>query len=311
MSKTFTCLALLGLLGAQSAAQTVVSGFDDVSAPVAFKQIFPGLDNGPIVITEGGRFAGGVILDDLLFDQAATSGGNILATCDTCWLGDQAQTMLPGTISAFFAGLQDRVELDVINGVGFGNGTFVLTARDAGGAVIAVDQVVVGPAGGPNSVKHLAVSAPGIQSMVVSTQLPAGYTFAIDTVEQTVFDSVFVNLGHSLAGTLGAPTLSGFGSLVAGEPLALSLDGALSGAAAVLILGFGQVDAPFKQGVLVPSPDVIFPAQTVSGAGGLAPVFATPAGIPAATTLVLQYWIADAGAPAGYAASNGLSMTTP
>ena len=69
--------------------------------------------------------------------------------------------------------------------------------------------------------------------------------------------------------------------------------------------------APFKQGVLVPSPDVLIPSLPLDGIGGLVLSFAWPTGLPPDVTTWHQYWIPDPGAPAGFAASNGVEAAAP
>ena len=48
-----------------------------------------------------------------------------------------------------------------------------------------------------------------------------------------------------------------------------------------------------------------------SGAGSKTLGSHWPAGVPSGFSFWSQWWIADAGAPAGYAASNGVRGTTP
>ena len=78
-----------------------------------------------------------------------------------------------------------------------------------------------------------------------------------------------------------------------------------------LLIGLSALFAPFKGGVLVPNPSImIFGLPT--GPAGVLPLTAHwPAGLPASFTLYFQHWILDPGGPAGLAASNGLSGTTP
>ena len=63
--------------------------------------IAPGFENGPVLDYADATIVGGVILNDALFGNGATSEPNILATCDTCLLGD-FQTGLPGMITGGF-----------------------------------------------------------------------------------------------------------------------------------------------------------------------------------------------------------------
>ena len=80
--------------------------------------------------------------------------------------------------------------------------------------------------------------------------------------------------------------------------------------ALTLGVGLSALNVPFKGGMLGPNPDALFPLP-IDGAGNiLLSTFWDPA-IPGAFTTYFQYWIPDAAAINGFAASNGLSATTP
>jgi len=118
------------------------------------------------------------------------------------------------------------------------------------------------------------------------------------------------DLGSGLAGTGGlVPALVGEGPLTGGSANGLVMTDALPGAGATLVAGFSRIDAPFKGGVLVPSPDVLLAGLTVDATGGTTLPFTWPTGIPAGTTLAFQQWVVDAGGPAGLSATNGLEGT--
>ncbi|HEX5010110.1 MAG TPA: hypothetical protein VFY71_06895 [Planctomycetota bacterium] len=121
---------------------------------------------------------------------------------------------------------------------------------------------------------------------------------------------VWTDVGHALAGAGGAPVLKGSGQLVGDSVLKLALSGAAASAPATLVIGLTEIDAPFKGGVLVPAADLLAPLVTSPG-GGLALSGKWPAGVPSGALLFLQMWVADAGGPKGFAASNGLKATTP
>ena len=121
----------------------------------------------------------------------------------------------------------------------------------------------------------------------------------------------WTELGDALAGTLGEPTLSGSGDLLPLAPVSLSLGNALPGGSAWLLIGLSALNAPFKGGVLVPNPDIILGPLGLSGAGDLDLNTFWPSGVPSGFTSYYQAWIPDAAGPKGYAASNGLSATTP
>ncbi len=303
--RRLACRAALiaGLVTPAVHADALRFDFDDVSAPGAFHQIFPGFDNGPTLDYAGALFEGGVILSDVLFGNSATSGPNILATCDTCGLGDgPPPTMLPGEITVTLDAPADSVRLDVINGFGGGPGTFTLTARDGGGAVLATDSVVAGPMGSASFVQRLDVSADDIASFTVTTGLSTGYTFAIDTVVIGEWE----NLGNALAGTLGEPALLGEGAILRGETFDLTLTNALPGGSAFFVMGFSTINAPFKFGVLVPSVDILIGGLPIDGTGTLSFGIPWPPGIPAGTKTYYQHWIPDGAGPVGFAASNAV-----
>ena len=121
----------------------------------------------------------------------------------------------------------------------------------------------------------------------------------------------FEDLGDGLAGTQGVPVLEGDGTLLPADPVSLALSHALAFAPATLVVGFSEVGAPLKGGVLVPSPDMLVTGFVTDGSGSLTLNAAWPTGVPPGFSVWLQQWIVDAGAPQGLAASNGLRATTP
>ncbi len=119
------------------------------------------------------------------------------------------------------------------------------------------------------------------------------------------------SVGGALAGTAGLPTLTGVGLGLGGDPVTLSLTSAKSAAASWLFIGFSAANAPFKGGVLVPSPDLVLGPFPTSGAGALVLPGTWPVGIPGLVSLWFQSWIQDPAGPKGFAASNGVSCLTP
>lgn len=115
------------------------------------------------------------------------------------------------------------------------------------------------------------------------------------------------DLGKGLVGHLGqAPALQGEGFLVGGMPMRLSLDHALAGAFATLILGLDELCHPFKGGFLVPTIDLLVPGFVTDPSGSIVLELEWPVGIPSGTTMFLQWWIVDAAGPFGLTASNGV-----
>lgn len=128
--------------------------------------------------------------------------------------------------------------------------------------------------------------------------------------EVIITPTQWVDLLNALPGTAGvAPVLGGEGTLLDGDPLQLTLTDALPNSSAALIVGFTQIDAPFKGGVLVPNANLVIPGLPTGPLGVFALPATWPAGIPAGFVTYFQYWVTDAGGPLGFSASNGLSGT--
>jgi len=122
--------------------------------------------------------------------------------------------------------------------------------------------------------------------------------------------SPWAQQGAGLPGTHGVPAIDGAGTLLPGEPLELSLEGAREQAAAWLVVGLSALQAPFKGGLLVPYPDLLV-ALDSGPAGALELASTWPAGVPSGFAAWFQWWIQDPAGPAGFAASAGLRGTTP
>lgn len=129
---------------------------------------------------------------------------------------------------------------------------------------------------------------------------------------QSWANPAWTDLGFPLAGFSGDPLLVGCGSLDAGLGAAISLTNAIPFSTAYIVLGFSELNAPFKGGTLVPNftPGLIkgFPTNA-SGAFLIDTTW--PAGVPSGADVYFQYWIVDAAGPAGFSASNAVRGTTP
>ena len=121
----------------------------------------------------------------------------------------------------------------------------------------------------------------------------------------------WTDLGNGLAGTNGIPALVGSGLLTAGSATKVTLSQGKPSSPAAFVVGTSAINAPFKQGVLVPFPSylLLVPALPPSGAAGLN--FNWPAGLPSAFSLYWQVLVNDPAGPAGFALSNALQSTTP
>lgn len=121
----------------------------------------------------------------------------------------------------------------------------------------------------------------------------------------------WLDLGGAVAGFGGmAPELSGHGALTPGAETTLTLREGAPSAPAVLVLGFSSLGAPFLGGVLQPSPDVLL-GLVLDAQGRFEVSWPWPADIPTGAPHLLQAWVQDAQAVAGWSASNGLSALAP
>ena len=108
-----------------------------------------------------------------------------------------------------------------------------------------------------------------------------------------------------------APELRGEGPLTAGSPWSLELAIAKRFSPATFVVGLSTLSAPFKGGVLVPSPNVVLSGFQTSGQGRIGLQGLWPAGVPSGSSVWVQAWVVDNGGPAGLAASNAVLATTP
>ncbi|RKY16803.1 MAG: hypothetical protein DRQ55_17250 [Planctomycetota bacterium] len=145
-----------------------------------------------------------------------------------------------------------------------------------------------------------------------SNNLVAGDTNGKDLFLRTMeWPSPWGDLGQGLAGTNGMPALQATGDLTGGSTVTLTLSDALPLGSTALVLGFSQLDAPFRGGTLVPFPDIMVIGLPIDAAGTQVIADTWPLGVPSGAEIFVQHWFADAGAVHGFAASNGLSGTTP
>ncbi len=144
--------------------------------------------------------------------------------------------------------------------------------------------------------------------MIRRLLVPAGLALALCVAPAVAGDcfNPWTDLGNGLAGSSGEPQLAGYGSLVGGTRVTLSLTDALPGAPASLVVGFSALEAPFKGGVLVPSADFVLSGFLTGPLGGVEISAKWPEGVPDGTDVRYQFWVSDAGAPQGFAASNGV-----
>jgi len=187
----------------------------------------------------------------------------------------------------------------------------VLSGRDA--SVLAIfGGLAVGDQTGAAVAGAGDLDGNGLPDVIVGS--PGSDGPAQNAGKVTFFSAIHViwaDLGGGIAGSSGTPTLTGKSLLVANGPLMLLVEGAKSNAPLTLVVGFAELGAAFKGGVLWPQPQVLMPGLVVGGSGSLAIDATWPAGVPSGFELLLQAWIIDASAVQGLAATNGLRGLTP
>jgi hypothetical protein len=140
---------------------------------------------------------------------------------------------------------------------------------------------------------------------------PPGLAGADGYVVKVHLKGPWASVGPGLAGSSGVPKLAGAGTLCADMPISLTLTRAKPNGSATLVAGLSALLAPFKGGTFVPAPLVLVSGLPVAANGSVVIQGLWPAGVPSGLTLYFQYWIPDAAAVQGMAASNGLSATAP
>ncbi|RKY18923.1 MAG: hypothetical protein DRQ55_12065 [Planctomycetota bacterium] len=168
----------------------------------------------------------------------------------------------------------------------------------------------LGITGAPKLQQSTAVSDDG--TVVVGGALGStGFNSNAGFIAEFTSTGTWSDLGHALAGALGDPVLTGGGDLLPFSTVNIALSAALPNGSAWLLIGLSALNAPFKAGVLVPSPDMTLGPLAIDGTGSLSMSSFWPAGVPSGFTSYFQYWIPDAAGVQGFAASNGLGATTP
>jgi hypothetical protein len=270
----------------------------------------------PVHVAVGGQPVGLVLADldgDALLDLVfADSAGNRVVSM----LGDgeghfaQVQSLTvpggPGELSAgaldprdtldLLVSLAGTDELAMLRGAGDGTFSHVATlshVTDPSRSALAdfdEDGVLDGAVG-------TSTAPTGAVIVARNATYPAG--------------SPFTDLGHAKKGTNGFPIQLADGTLQVGTPLAFALTNGLPLGNTSLVLGFSQINAPFKGGVMVPAVDVLITPLPMDATGTVTLVSLWPPAIPSGFTFYLQFWFKDAGALLNEAGSSGLRVVTP
>ncbi|MCB9897434.1 MAG: VCBS repeat-containing protein [Planctomycetes bacterium] len=132
----------------------------------------------------------------------------------------------------------------------------------------------------------------------------------IATLVNQYYDSWW-NLGDALPGMGAPPRLVGHGDMAPGSTVLLRATGGAPSTSAWIVLGLGGLQAPFKGGVLAPTPDLVLGGIVTDSDGNVLLPFAWPAGSFTGLEVWWQLWMSDADGPAGFTATNGLLQIPP
>ena len=119
----------------------------------------------------------------------------------------------------------------------------------------------------------------------------------------------FEDLGGAARGELGDPVLSGYGSLLPGEPARLRLASAAPDSPVLLALSVRSTPVPLFGGLFHPTPGTRFFVGSTDALGRLDITFPWPAW-PSVTPMYLQAVVIDPAAPGGVSLSNALRGET-
>ena len=255
---------------------------------------FVGLMSADATTMEWATFLGGTSTDGVLAIDIDDSGAVVLT-------GQTSSADFPTTPGAFeenhSGGLADVfVSFLTNNGSTLGYSTFL--GPSTAGAAYGTAIHFVGPGEVVVGGKAVSPSHP---------VTPGAYDEDFNNIfiSHLAVDLTWADLEHGLAGSAGIPILAGSGDLTGGSLVTLDVSRCLALSTAWYVLGLSKLQAPFKGGTLVPSPDVYAPVP-VNGTGQASVSFTWPVGIPAGVPTYYQVWVVDPVGPKGFSASNGL-----
>ncbi|MSR47609.1 MAG: CRTAC1 family protein, partial [Planctomycetes bacterium] len=120
----------------------------------------------------------------------------------------------------------------------------------------------------------------------------------------------WADLGHSLAGTNGAPTLTMSGDMRPTSLVTGDIDNALQNAPLLLVVGLSPMCLEFAGGCLVPAIDAVLNLST-DGSGHASFSDCVGDDVEAGASFFIQALVLDPGATDGFAFTNAVSGTTP
>lgn len=277
--------------------------------------------DGMSLASSEGTFWRAIDFDDARGDAWLREGNNVIRARRG---GDNATTAVDVVV--------DVPDADAVNGQN-------VAWLDLGGAGAAIyNDRATTASGQPATTVIRAVDAAGTPLEIAwsGASLPAGngyYAFAYHAPSRTlaildfqnracsIWDVTappFLPYGQGCPGSGGAaPRLSMSGSAQASDPVALTIDQGLAGAAAVVLLGLGPGALPMGAGcslLVAPLLPLVLGPLPLSadgpGAGSVALSTTLPPSASGAK-VAMQAFVADPGGALGFAASNGLFLQVP
>ncbi len=121
-------------------------------------------------------------------------------------------------------------------------------------------------------------------------------------------DATWRGLGESLSGSSGRSGLGGYGELTSDGTVTLIIDRMQAFTSTFLVVGFSELAAPLKGGVLVPAVDILFDGLVTDATGRIEVPTTLPPAIPADVEIYLQAWQPDIAG--GFTATTALLGTT-
>jgi hypothetical protein len=300
-------------------------GFDDIlyvhstASPVLLSQgngsFVPAACTGCTVVFEHDfMFADldGDSRDDLLTPRRA-----LLATPQGSFTVAQTFELGPGAISIGAGDLDGDGRTDAVIGRNASGQSFDLTPvgdvvvlRGNGNGTFQAPGTVVSHVLQPGDLAVADVDVDGRPDVVAASFLESEDSVRTLLNHTYGAGSPFLDLGHALAGSNGAPIQLAEGMLVAGAPFAFRLANGPAGGAAYHVVGASQLAAPFKGGVMIPAVHLVNGPLPLDASGGITLGGAWPGGAEG-LTLYLQFWMPAAGGPSGFAASSGVRAQVP